>query len=181
MSKKCPESVPLPGVSQRCSGHSRNTLGPLYGHSGARDPKRRRHLKGHSRGHSRDTSGAKGPRDSRSRPRGLQSRKRLNSLTKLRLKNLHSKFLDMRRKRVAKSFTHHRVSWTLETPNLHKESDMSSWGLLRGLKVQNGEFKKDKKLTLLKTRVLLHFLFRSDITCSNSEVVADVVDQPGNV
>ena len=33
--KKCPKSVP--GVSKRCSGHSGDTLGTLFGHSGARD------------------------------------------------------------------------------------------------------------------------------------------------
>ena len=37
VSKKCPESVP--GVSKRCSGHSGDTLGTLFGHSGARGPR----------------------------------------------------------------------------------------------------------------------------------------------
>ena len=37
VSKKCPESVP--GVSKRCPGHSVDTLGTLFGHSGARGPK----------------------------------------------------------------------------------------------------------------------------------------------
>ena len=37
VSKKCPESVP--GVSKRCPGHSGNTLGTPFGHSGARTPK----------------------------------------------------------------------------------------------------------------------------------------------
>ena len=32
VSKKCPESVP--GVSKRCPGHSGDTLGTLFGHSG---------------------------------------------------------------------------------------------------------------------------------------------------
>ena len=40
VSKKCPESVP--GVSKRCPGHSGDTLGTLFGHSGARGPKRPR-------------------------------------------------------------------------------------------------------------------------------------------
>ena len=76
----CPESVP--GVSKRCPGHSGDTLGTLFGHSGARGPKGpgdtpsdtpsdTPHFRGHSRGHSGDTSGPKGPRDSCSRPAGF--------------------------------------------------------------------------------------------------------------
>ena len=57
VSKTCPESVP--GVSKRCPGHSGDTLGTLFGHSG------------HPEGHSRDTSGPKGPRDSCSRRGGV--------------------------------------------------------------------------------------------------------------
>ena len=34
VSKRCPESVP--GVSKRCAGHSGDTLGTPFGHSGAR-------------------------------------------------------------------------------------------------------------------------------------------------
>ena len=37
VSKKCPESVPR--VSKRCPGHFGDTLGTLFGHSGARGPK----------------------------------------------------------------------------------------------------------------------------------------------
>ena len=37
VSKKSPESVP--GVSKRCPGHSGDTLGTLFGHSGAWGPK----------------------------------------------------------------------------------------------------------------------------------------------
>ena len=54
VSTKCPENVP--GVSKTCPGHSGDTLGTLFGHSGARGPKS-----------PRDT-----PRDSCSRPGGLQ-------------------------------------------------------------------------------------------------------------
>ena len=59
VSKKCPESVL--GVLKRCPGHSGDTLGTLFGHSGPEGP--RRHsvghflehpgFHGHSRGHSR--------------------------------------------------------------------------------------------------------------------------------
>ena len=70
VSKKCPQSVPR--VSKTCP----NTPGTLSGHSGdtfwtlrspgPKGPQR------HPEGHSRDTSGPKGPRDSCSRPGGLQ-------------------------------------------------------------------------------------------------------------
>ena len=67
---ECPKSVPR--VSKRCPGHSRDTLGTLFGHP-----------VGHSLGHPPvfrdtlgdtpgDTSGPKGPRDSCSRPAGSQ-------------------------------------------------------------------------------------------------------------
>ena len=57
VSEKCPDSVL--GVSKRCPGHSGDTLGTLFGHSGARCPDgSRRHPpfsgtlpRRHSRGH----------------------------------------------------------------------------------------------------------------------------------
>ena len=61
VSKKCPESVP--GVS-KCVP---DTLGTLFGHSGARGPKGPRD----TQRDPRDTSGPKGPRDSCSRSGGL--------------------------------------------------------------------------------------------------------------
>ena len=74
VSKKCPESVP--GVWNRCPGHSGDALGTLFGHSGARGAKgTRKHPVGHSLRHGDalgDTSGPKGPRDSSSRPGGSQ-------------------------------------------------------------------------------------------------------------
>ena len=62
----------------------RDTLGTLFGHSGARGPKGpgdtpphtlsdTPRFRGHSRGHSGDTPGPKGPRDSCSRPAGSQT------------------------------------------------------------------------------------------------------------
>ena len=77
VSKKCPESVR--GVSKRCLGRSGDTLGTLFGHSGAWGPKGPGDAPsdtpsdtpgfwGHSRGHSGDTLGPKGPRDPCSRP-----------------------------------------------------------------------------------------------------------------
>ena len=67
---ECPKSVPR--VSRECPRnvrtpfwHSRDTLATLFGHSGARGQRRPQR-------HSRDTSGPKCPRDSCSRPAGLQ-------------------------------------------------------------------------------------------------------------
>ena len=68
VSKKCPES--LPGVSKRYPRHSGDTLGTLFGHSGAPGPEGPRR---HREGHSRDTSGPKGPRDSCSRSGGCNA------------------------------------------------------------------------------------------------------------
>ena len=67
VSRKCPESVP--GVSNGCPGHSRDTLGTLFGHSGAWGPKG----PADTRGHFLDTSGPKGPRDSCSWTRSSQN------------------------------------------------------------------------------------------------------------
>ena len=77
VSRECPRSV------KKVSGHSGDTLGTLFGHSGARSPKGpgdtpsdtpsdTPHFRGHSPAHSRDTSGLKGLRDSCSRPAGSQ-------------------------------------------------------------------------------------------------------------
>ena len=55
VSKKFPESVP--GVSKRCPGHSGDTLGTLFGHSGAPEtplsdtPSDTPGFRGHPRGH----------------------------------------------------------------------------------------------------------------------------------
>ena len=68
--KKCPESVPR--ASKRCPGHSGDTLGTLFGHSGARAPKGPGNT--HTLGDTpRDTSGPKGSRDSCSWPGSSQS------------------------------------------------------------------------------------------------------------
>ena len=63
VSKKCPRSVRDTFLTLR--GHSRDTFWTLWS-PGPEGPQR------HPEGHSRDTSGAKGPRDSCSRPGGLQ-------------------------------------------------------------------------------------------------------------
>ena len=74
VSRECPQSVRTP------FWHSGDTLGTLFGDSGARGPKGpgntpsdtpsdTPHFRGHSQGHSGDTSG---PRDSCSRPAGSQ-------------------------------------------------------------------------------------------------------------
>ena len=62
--KKCPESVP--GVSESCPGHSGDTLGTLFGHSGAQGPKGPRDIPRTLPGHF----GPKGPRHSCSRSGG---------------------------------------------------------------------------------------------------------------
>ena len=64
VSRECPQSVRDTFLTLR------DTLGTLFGHSGARGPKGPQR---HPEGHSRDTSGPKGPRDSRSRPGGVHS------------------------------------------------------------------------------------------------------------
>ena len=77
VSKRCPESVP--GVSKRCPGHSKDTLGTPFGHSGAPGPKGPGDTLSDTPSDTPrfpdtlgDTPGPKGPRDPSSRPQGSQ-------------------------------------------------------------------------------------------------------------